>query len=91
MARTMRRCLTAWSQPEHAEEPETNPSAPQQEGWPDAAKGKVIVDYGPNIDYAGSEPKIELVAQEEKEENSNAEYANMEIPCKGTFFQRMIP
>ena len=38
----------------------------------------------------GSEPKNETVAQEGKEENSNAEYANMEIPQAWTFCQRMM-
>ena len=84
MARLVRGCLTACSQSEDAKEPETNPSVPQQEEHPDATEGKVMVDYNPNIDYYLSEPRNEPVAQEEKEENSDAEHGNMEIPPKGT-------
>ena len=35
--------------------------------------------YDPNINYEESESKNEPLAQEEKEENSDAEYVNMEI------------
>ena len=91
MARPMRGCPTARLQLEDDEEPETNPSVPHQEVQPDAAGGKVIADYNLDIDYEGSEPKNEPVAQEEKEENSNAEYENMEIPQARTFYQRMMP
>ena len=41
---------------------------------------KAKSQYDPYVDYEVSEPKIQPVAQEEKEENSDAEYANMEIP-----------
>ena len=54
MVRTVSGCLTAWSQLKRAEEPETNPSVPQQEVQPDATEG---------VDYEGSEPKNEPVAK----------------------------
>ena len=73
------------------EEPETNVSVPRQELQPDVIDGKVIADYDLDVNYEGSEPKNESVAQEKKEENSDAEYANMEIPQEGTFHQRMMP
>ena len=69
-----------WSQQEGAEEPETNPSVPQQEEQPDASEGKVIADYDPDVDYEGSEPKNEPVTQEEKEEDPDKKDAFMEIP-----------
>ena len=81
----------AWLQLEGTEELKMNPSVPQQEEQTDATEGKVIIDYDLDIDYDGSEPKNEPVAQEEKEENSNAEYVNMEMTCGGTFHQRMMP
>ena len=71
MARPVRGCLTP-QPPEGAGESATNPCVPKQEEQPDATEGKVIVDYNPNIDYEGSEPEIEPVAQEEKEETSDA-------------------
>ena len=82
MARTMRGCPTAWS-PEGMEDPETNPSFPQQEEQSGTAEDKVTVDYDPDIDYEGSDPHNESVAQDKKEENSDAEYANIEIPQDG--------
>ena len=83
MARIMRGCTTAWSQQEGTEELKTNPIVPEKEEQADAIEGEDIADYNPDVDYEGSESKIEPVAQEEKEENSDAEYANMEIPCVG--------
>ena len=71
MTRTMRRHQTAWLQPESAEEIETNPSVPKKEEQPNATKGKVLVDYNPDIDYPGLELKNEPDAQEEKEENTD--------------------
>ena len=91
MVRIMRGYPTAWSQPEGAEGPETNAIIPQQEYQPDTTEGKVIADYGLDIEYEGSEPKNEPDVQEEKEENSDAEYVNMEVPCDETFCQRMMP
>ena len=52
MAKTMKGCLTAQSQPKGAEEPETNPSVTQQEEQTNMAKGNVIADYQPDIDHA---------------------------------------
>ena len=52
MARTMGGCPTP-QPPEGASEPKTNPSDPQQEEQPDAAEGKVMTDYNPDIDCAG--------------------------------------
>ena len=47
--------------------------------------------YNSDVDYKVSKPKNEPCAQEEKEENSDAHYVNMEISRKGTFCQRMMP
>ena len=80
MTKTMRGCLTAWSQTEGTEEPEKNPGVPQQEEQPDTTESKVIADYNPDIEYEGSEPKNKPVFWEEKEDSSDAKYANMEIP-----------
>ena len=79
MAKPMRRYTMPQSWQGGTEEPETNTSVPQQEKQPDAAEGKVIIDYNPDVDYEGSEPKNEPVAWEEKEENSDTEYANIEM------------
>ena len=83
--------MTAESKSEGAEEPEINPSVSQQEEQPDATKGKVIADYDPDIDYERSKPKNKPDSQEKKEENTDIEYTNMEIPHNGTFHQRMMP
>ena len=50
----------------------------------------MIADYNLDIDYDGLELKNVPDGQEETEENSDAEYENMEIPCNGTFHQRMM-
>ena len=55
MARPVRGCPTP-QPPEGTGKPEKNLSVPQQEEQPDAAEGKVIVDYNLDIDYEGSEP-----------------------------------
>ena len=78
MARTVKRCLTVWLEPEGVEEPKTNLSEFCQEEQPDDAAGKVIADYNPDVDSEGSEPKNEPDAQEEKEENSDTEYAKVD-------------
>ena len=83
-------CLTARLQLEGAEDSKTNPSIPQQKEHPNAAEEEVIADYKLDIDYEGSEPKVEPNAQEEKEENSDPEYATMEIPHDSIFYQRMM-
>ena len=79
---------TSRPQQEGAEEPEQDP---QQEDQSDAAEGKDIADYDPDIDYVGSEPKVEQVAQDEREVDPDAEYANMDIPHEGTLCQKMMP
>ena len=43
------------------------------------------MDQNQDIDYEGSEPDNEPIAQEEKEEDPNAQYENMMIPHAGTF------
>ena len=55
MARLMRGCPTARSQQEGIEETERDP---QQEVQPVAVGGKDIADYGPDVDYEGSESKV---------------------------------
>ena len=71
----MRGCLTP-QPPKGTEEPDIDPF---QEEQPDATEGKVIADYDLDVDYEGLEPENKPVAQAEVEENSNAEYAKMEI------------
>ena len=88
MARPVRECLTSRPQQEGAEEPERNP---QQEEQSDAAEGKVIADYDPDIDYEGSEPKVEPDAREQREIDSDAEHVKMEMPREGTLHQKMMP
>ena len=56
MARLVRGCPTSRPQKEGAEEPERDP---QQEDQPDAAEGKDIADYDLDVDYVGSESKVE--------------------------------
>ena len=77
MARLVRRCPTVRSQQKGIEEPVRDP---QQEDQPDAIGGKEIADYGPDIDYEGSEPKVEQSAQEQREVDPEVEYTEMEIP-----------
>ena len=72
MARRVRRCPTDRSQHEETEEPERDP---QQEKPPDATEGKDVVDYDPDVDYEWSELENELVAQDQREVDPNAEYA----------------
>ena len=91
MARTVRGCLTTWSQSEGKDKPETILNDPQQEGHPDTAEGGNIAEYHPDVNYEGSEPKAEPVAQEQWEEDPDAECAKMEMPRSGTLCQRMMP
>ena len=84
----MRGCPTARSQQERVEESERDP---QQEDQPDAKGGEDIEDYNPDVDYEGSEPKVEQSASEQREVDLDAEYANMEIPQDGTLHHRMMP
>ena len=88
MARPVRGRPTARSQQEGIEEPDRDP---QQEDQLDAAEGKGIADYDPDVDNVGSEPKVEPVAQDEREFDPDAEYVEMEIPQDGTPHQRIMP
>ena len=63
MARPVRERSTSRPQQEGAEEPEQDP---QQDGQPDVAEGEDLADYNPDVDYVGSEPKVESVAQDER-------------------------
>ena len=56
MARTIRGCQTAWSQPDGTLEPESNASVPQLEEEEDATDVKVIVDCELNVDYEPEGP-----------------------------------
>ena len=64
---------------------------PQEEDWFDAAESKDTADYNLDIDYVGSEPEVEPVAQDEREVDPDSEYVNMEISQDGTLGQRMMP
>ena len=77
MARLLRGCPTARLQQEGIEEPERDP---QQEDQPDAIGGEDIVDYNPDVDYEGSEPKVKQSAQEQREVHPDTEYVKMNIP-----------
>ena len=61
------------------EEPETNPTVPLQDKQRDARESKDMADYDLDVDYEpeGSEPDIKAVNEEE--ENSDTEYAKMEL------------
>ena len=69
-----------WSQQGGTEESETNVSVSQQGGQADTTRGKAVTDYDLDIDYKteGSDPDIKPVNEEK--ENSDAEYAKMELP-----------
>ena len=86
MARTARECPTVLSQAEGTEEPEIDP---RQEEKQMTQKAK-LQEMKIWLQTEGLEPKNETVAQEGKEENSNAEYANMEIPQAWTIYQNMM-
>ena len=83
MARMVEGCPKPQSQQGGAE-PETNVSVPQQEGQVDVTRGKAVADYYVYIYYKweGSDPNHE--AFYEKEENSDAEHAKMELPLPET-------
>ena len=63
----------------------------KQEEQTDAAKGKVIADYNPYINYEGSEPKVKPNAQEQWEVDPDAEYAKMGISRDGSLHRKMMP
>ena len=89
MARPVRRHPTPWPQ-EGADEPETNVSVARQGGQRGAREGKEIANYDPDVDYKseGSDPDIEAVNEEE--ENSETEYAKMDLPQDRTLPERTI-
>ena len=64
MARPVREYPTARSHQEGTEKPERDP---QQEDQSDSTRCKDIADYDPNVQYVGSESKVELVTQGERE------------------------
>ena len=77
MARLVRGHPITRSQQEGTDEPERDP---RQEEQPDAAEGKDIADYNLDICNEGSELKAKQSAQEQREVDSDAKYAEMEIP-----------
>ena len=88
MDRKVRDCPTVRSQEEGVQESERDP---QQEDQQDATEGKDMADYDPHVDYEGSEPKVEQSAQEQKEVDPDAEFAEIEISLDGTLCQRKMP
>ena len=74
MARTVRGCSTAQSQPEGTDKLETIPIGTQQKEQTDTIEGEVIADYEPELEYEleESDPENKPDAQEE-EDKSNAE------------------
>ena len=74
MARSVRQCPTSRPEQEGMEESERDP---QQREQPDATEGKVIADYDLDVDYEGSEPKVEPDALEQREDDPDAEHAKM--------------
>ena len=88
MAKTMMGCPTTWSQQEGTEKPERDH---QQGEDPDAIGGKNIADYDSDKDYEGSELEVEPDAQEQREVDPDAEYAQMEMSRCGTLCPRIIP
>ena len=77
MARPVRRCPTARSQQEGVEEPGRDP---QQEDQPGNTGGKAILGYNLDVDFEGSEPKVDQSAQEQREVDPDTENANMQSP-----------
>ena len=67
MVRTMKGCPTTRLQSEGKDGPETILNATQQEGHPYATVEKDIADYNLDIDFEGSKPRVEPVAQEQRE------------------------
>ena len=58
---------------------------PQQEVQPDATEGKDIADYNLDVDYVGSEPKVESVAQDERGLILMQNMQTWIFPVKGPF------
>ena len=84
MARPVRGCPTPQPQQGGREEPETNISNLQKEEQTDATEEEVIADYDPDVDYKPEGLDPEMTAVNEAEENSDTEYAKMELPQDGS-------
>ena len=69
------------SQQDGKKEPERDP---QQEDQQDPTGGKDLKDYDPDVDYEGSELKVEQSAPKQREVDPDAKYTNMEITQDGT-------
>ena len=89
MAGPVKECPAPWPQA-GVVEPKTNPSVPQQEEQRNVVESKVMADDNLDVDHEseGSHPDIEAVNEEE--ENSDAEYAKMELPQDRTLCQRSM-
>ena len=73
MARPVRGHPTPW--PKGApEEPETNPSVPQQEEQSDTREGKVIADFNPDVDY---EPEGQILTSKQSMKKRKTLMQNM--------------
>ena len=83
MARTI---MISWLQPYSTVELEDRTSVPLLEELKDTKDGKVVMDYEPEE----LEPNGETVTQEEKKEDFNADYVNMELLNVGMHKQRAI-
>ena len=91
MARLVRGCLVPWPQQGGTEEPQINISVPQQEGQAEATGGKVVADYNLDVDYKPEGSDLEIKAVDDKEEeNSDAEYAKMQLRQDETLPQRTM-
>ena len=86
-ARTVRGCLTTWSQQQVATGPQNDASVLHLEEQAYTEEDKVDMYYKPDVGYKpdeadpNNEPDIQ---EEEEEENYDAEYAKIELYCQGT-------
>ena len=90
MARPVRGCLTPQPQQGGTKEPETNTSVPQQEEQIDASEGKDIDDYDAHLDNKPEGLAPEIKAVDEDKENSDTEYAKIELPHDEILHQRKM-
>ena len=79
MARWVRGHPMPQSQQEGVGEPKTDVGVPQQGRQAVTIRHKEVADYNPDVDHKleGSDTDIKAVNEEE---NSDAEYAKMELP-----------
>ena len=56
----------------------------------DTISGKAIADYDLDVDYKPKGSDTDIKAVDEKEENSDVEYAKMELPQAMTLHQRTM-